>query len=702
MHARKRSRGRDHENARIALVAGLAVVAIAVCLTLTRHPVSVAASNGTPRAHVVVMLPGGATICQGGESIPRDTDAVRLSLFTSAGPSVRLRVLSGSRILTEGARGRGWTAGEVTIPVARPPAALSGATICATLGQTIRSVSVLGQAAAPAVAASSLGQRLLGRMTVEYLRPGRATWWSSIRSVARRMGLGHALAGTWIVLFLAALMAVASIVACRLVLASSTGELGAIPKAAWTCALVACVNAICWSSITPPFQAPDEPDHYAYVERLAETASLPPSGTEHAYSPQETRVLEDLDYRAVRQEPQTPTIATAAQQGQLERDLAEPLSQTGQEVGVAASEPPLYYALEAIPYRLSANVLDRLALMRLLSALFAGLTAMLVVLFLREALPGVPWAWTVGGLGVALAPLLGFVSGAVNPDAMLASVSSALFYCLARGLRRGLTSRLAIAIGAIMAVGLLTKLNFIGLLPGALLGLVVLSVRAARTDRARAARSLLLAVAVPSVPAIVYILANVLSGDPTLGLLSRATSDLARGSALHEVAYIWQFYLPRLPGMDDYFPGILTTRELWFDRGVGLYGWLDTVFPGWVDDLAIVPAALIGGLCVRALLASRPSFRARAAELAVYGAMLAGELALVGADSYIQSSQPQGELFAEPRYLLPLIALWGAVLALAARGAGRRWLPVAGSLIVVAILAHDIFSQLQVIARYYG
>ena len=49
--------------------------------------------------------------------------------------------------------------------------------------------------------------------------------------------------------------------------------------------------------------------------------------------------------------------------------------------------------------------------MRLLSALMAGVTALFTFLFVREALPGAPWAWTVGGLGAALAPLLGFISG---------------------------------------------------------------------------------------------------------------------------------------------------------------------------------------------------------------------------------------------------------------------------------------------------
>jgi hypothetical protein len=42
------------------------------------------------------------------------------------------------------------------------------------------------------------------------------------------------------------------------------------------------------------------------------------------------------------------------------------------------------------------------------------------------------------------------------------------------------------------------------------------------------------------------------------------------------------------------------------------------------------------------------------------------------------------------------------VVALAARGAGRRWGPIVGVLLVVMFLGQDIFSQLQVVARYYG
>ena len=77
-------------------------------------------------------------------------------------------------------------------------------------------------------------------------------------------------------------------------------------------------------------------------------------------------------------------------------------------------------------------------------------------------------------------------------------------------------------------------------------------------------------------------------------------------------------------------------------------------------------------------------------------------MALIGADSYLEFPGPARSGYAQPRYLLPLVALFGAALALAARGAGRRWGPAVGALIVVLFLAQDIFSQLLVASRFYG
>jgi Predicted membrane protein (DUF2142) len=477
-----------------------------------------------------------------------------------------------------------------------------------------------------------------------------------------------------------------------------------VPRAAWACAAVALLNAACWSLISPPFQSPDEPSHYAYTQALAETGSLPSTPFEY-FSPAENITLRDLQQTQIRYSPQNHTIFTAAEQRQLQSDLALPLSRVSSAAGVATSEPPLYYALELIPYYAGSGgtVLDRLALMRLLSVLTAGLTTFFVFMFVRETLPGTPWAWTVGGLGVAFAPLLGLMGGSVNSDTLLYTVSAALFYCLARGFRRGLTPKLAVLTGAAIAIGLTTKLNFIGLLPGAVLGLVVLTVRARRRgERGRAYRSLGLGLLTAASLPGVYVATNLLTGRAAYGTLSNSVaSTTGKSSLLSELSYIWQFYLPRLPGMHSYFPGIFTPVKFWINGFVGLYGWVDTVFPAWVYKVALVPVGLLAILFVSGLLKSRSSFRGRLSELSVYGVMLIGLGSLVGASDYLEYPLASGS-YVQPRYLLPVLALYGAALAVTARGAGRRWGPVVGAAIVVLFIAHDVFSQLIEISRFYG
>jgi 4-amino-4-deoxy-L-arabinose transferase-like glycosyltransferase len=307
----------------------------------------------------------------------------------------------------------------------------------------------------------------------------------------------------------------------------------------------------------------------------------------------------------------------------------------------------------------------------------------------------------VGGLGIALVPVLGFMSGGVNPDAMVFAVTAAGFFCLARAFRYGLTATRAAAIGAVVAVGSLTKLNFIGLAPGLVLGLIVLAVRAARTSGRAAWRWLALGLAIAVTPACVYLLVNLARGHSVLGSVSQVLHPTGRGSLLGEISYIWQFYLPRLPGMATDFPGIFPTRQIWFDRSVGFYGWLDTEFPVWAENVALIPAVALTILGIRALVTVRATLRRRLVELGVYALMSLGVLLLIGTDSYIKFPGQAGT-YAEPRYLLPMVPLVGAALALSARGAGRRWGPVAGVAIVVLFLGWNIVSQLQVISRFYG
>jgi hypothetical protein len=205
---------------KVALVAGLTLLAIAIGLTLLRSPMSVA---GTNKAHhqeeePIAITSQGAGYCQAGETLPRGTSTIRISLSASIGPRVRAIVSSGGRTLTSGEAESGWTGYVVAIPVRPLPNAVSGVEICASFRLAHETVVVLGKTT-PATAAAREGRRALrGRMSVEYLRPGDRSWASLASSIFRNMGFGRADSGTGIVFIALALLVAVAALATRLVL----------------------------------------------------------------------------------------------------------------------------------------------------------------------------------------------------------------------------------------------------------------------------------------------------------------------------------------------------------------------------------------------------------------------------------------------------------------------------------------------------
>jgi hypothetical protein len=481
-----------------------------------------------------------------------------------------------------------------------------------------------------------------------------------------------------------------------------------VPRAAWICALIALLNATAWGIITPLFQGKDEIDNYSYVEYLSAAGKLPEKAHlsgEEPYSQKLTLVTQGLRYFQVRFTPFEHSLTTNAEQKTLTEDVNRAPSLEGHgEAGRVATEPPGYYALAAIPYALGgSNILVKLQLMRLLGALLAALTALLTFYFLREILPGVPWAATVGALCVALQPLFVSSSAIVSPDALLFTACAAVFLCFALAFRRGFDTRLAIVTGVVIAVGFTSKVNYVGVAVGVYMGLAVLAIHEFKSRRWGALRAPAIAGAIGIAPVALFTLRNALTNNPaTGGSVPLGGGQLSPATVLKELSYSWQLFFPRLPGMTSYFKGVFPLREIWFDRSVGFYGWMDTTFPTWVDNVALVLAAVVAMLCVRELLVRRDALRGRLAEIAAYGAIVVGVLLMLGVSSYHCDLIEHECSLGEPRYLLPLLPLFGAAIVLAIRGAGRRWAPAVGVAMVMLFLGHDLVSQLQTIARYYG
>jgi hypothetical protein len=190
---------------KVALGAGLTLIAIAFAVTLSHAPTRTAKARSVLPESKLAFTEASARGCQRGEVLPRDTTAIRLGLFAPSTPEVSVQVFSGSRRIAQGVLARGWFGEGATVPVNEIPHAVSPVKVCFGIAHDNGKVQMLGRYTGASEATISEGKPLSGKISVEYLQPGHSSWWSLATSVARRLGFGHAAAGAWDALLVIAL-----------------------------------------------------------------------------------------------------------------------------------------------------------------------------------------------------------------------------------------------------------------------------------------------------------------------------------------------------------------------------------------------------------------------------------------------------------------------------------------------------------------
>ena len=429
--------------ARAALgVCGLGLV-VALLVVFGQSQTQIASTDRVDNNAFVIGVPGGSRLCQDDEIVPSGTVALRMTIGTYGTPGPRFRFTitvprrrgGGRRLLASAALPYGWKQGVVSIPIApHVHGAYGNATVCMdNLGRT--NVALAGSTVLGDYGFNDYlnGHYVLTEARIDYLLPGRPSWFDMIGTIAERMTLGKGSYVGWagwiapLLLMIAAVVLIVRVLAAeerrrvrrtraaaarrlaalrrllaRLPRAAAARRLAALrrvlarlPRAAYVCALIGLLNTLAWSVIVPPFEVPDENAHYAYVQLLVENGKLPQATAvfNGQLSPREDAILEVIHAFRLPGQPENPAPITSVDQSMIQQVESEHLSARGTGTAISASaNPPLYYALEAVPYALSpsGSVLDRLALMRVLSAVFAGLTVLFAFLFLRELMPGHP------------------------------------------------------------------------------------------------------------------------------------------------------------------------------------------------------------------------------------------------------------------------------------------------------------------------
>jgi hypothetical protein len=194
----------------ITAAVGFVLITAALIGILVQAPDELKSSNSITVAQELSLFNRHTTVCQANERLPASTAALRMSLISYIGPAVSVTVSHEGQIVATGHHAAGWVSSSLTLPLRPQVATPIDVKICLTRDSGSLIVGLLGNVSRSAFPATINGRPLPGRMRTEYLSRGHRSWLSLAKHIARRLGLGHSPSGTWIVLPLAALMAIAA------------------------------------------------------------------------------------------------------------------------------------------------------------------------------------------------------------------------------------------------------------------------------------------------------------------------------------------------------------------------------------------------------------------------------------------------------------------------------------------------------------
>jgi hypothetical protein len=734
---------------RIAAIAAIPLVALLAFYCL--RPREYYTGTNSVEAYTYIAEAGpGEPVCIPGLEIPPGTARIRLQLIsrTRTRPALRMALrLDASTESRTSDRGAGSRARQVSVPSANtidgalapmtvPSNRVSAAvftlpglssesaehpaSLCLTAGGLVNWGGTPLLAPPSSAAPSVGGAPVSGRIAVWYLPPAGAerSYLSRAGAILERASLFRpSPVGPWlyVLILLVVLPGLAlAAVRCLAVAVARSRSASARRTAAWLFAIAA-LNFACWALITPPFQAPDEVDHFAYTQSLVERGQAPshsPGAPLARWSSAETLALEDMSFFSDHQVGDTRAPWSTRAQKTYAAAVASvhPSSSDGGGNETAATHGAIYYAALAPAYWLaSSSPLSQLTLMRLTSALIGALTAVFAFLLARELAPGRPWLGVLAALLVCYQPMYGFISGAVNNDVGVNAGAAALELLLILMLRRGVTLSLGLLTGGLLLVLPIVKETAYSLYPVVGLALAATLYRHHRRADLRGWAGL--AVAALAVRELSVRLAHVFhpvaaigsgaSAAPSeAGSVSASTSE-ALAHPLDYLTYLWQSLLPRLPGMTEHFPTThFPAMVIFVERGWGAFGWYDVFFP---HRLYYVILAAMIAVPILGLVAARrewPFVRDNAVEFALLVLMASAVVAGFEAAFYTPGARPFIAEFG--RYAFPAIAPLSVLVVASLHAFGRRWVLRAGVVLLVAMVALSYAGQLVTLTGFYA
>lgn len=454
---------------------------------------------------------------------------------------------------------------------------------------------------------------------------------------------------------------------------------------------VGLVHALAWCLVVAPLTGPDENNHAAYVQHVAETGDSPQATRGHrTYSSQ----MDELLTRAQLQSMINNYGARPSLDGwsEISRRLdTAPRSarDNGDGPNPVAFNPPLYYHLAALVYRLSpdTSLTSRLFLIRATTALLMPVMVLLAWLIAAEIFAAA-WARTLTATLVALQPKLGFMAGTVNPDMLMITLFTATLLLGLRVAKGSLTTRNLVLMGLFTGCAVLTHGRGFAAVPVALLATAI-GLERARPPLREALRKLA-ALAGPvvacAIVAVLYTRGHDAGGGAFGGEVGRAAASF---NVKQLLSFIWQFYLPGLDFMSARPGAGIGYRQVFIVGFFGEQGGLDINFArstyGYIQLFCGVGLVMFFVCAIRRF----ERLLARWREVLVLAGALVSLMFLLHYSEYRDVLQGSDGLLTG-RYILPLVTLYGLAVTFVASSLPRKLRPIlvglaASSALVIAL-----------------
>jgi hypothetical protein len=704
-----------------AVIAVAVVLATILVVELARPRDFLTGTNSAGSEGPVVHVDPGQRLCLNRLAVPAGTGRLRVWLASGAATTLTAEVT---------------TSGRVERPQL-PPAPASLSPLALDVPVQLSRAATAGLCVSPAGPIDVAGRRGLetglpaplldgrpidAQVAVSYLPPAgerRSLLAQMPDMFSRAARFRPGVVGPWTYAFVLFVLAPALFAAALLLLVRSLGD-RPVRRTALAVGVIGFLAAASWSLIVPVFDAPDEVEHMAYAQAVAESGRAPDSGpsrrrpysSEMQVAYEGARISGFYGQRVGR----PPWTAQDERRWAVRQAREHPRPDDGGGWITTADYTPLYYASLAPAYLAAdGSIWSRLTAMRLMTALFGGLTAACVVLLVGELFPRPRWPAVAAGLFVAFQPMFAFISGAVNNDAAVSAAAALALWLVVRALRRGLTVRLAVAIGATVVVLPLLKGSGLFLLPALTIGVAGAARRTRRRGGAvgRPLVALGATLAVTAAAAIGFSAALDHSADPTRAgwyastgntYPTRPGATVEPSGALHHpvrfAEYVWQVFLPPAPGMADLrpagrrFPGF----HAYIERGWADFGFVSIKFPTWVYAVIVLAMLALVALAVAAWSANRAAVARRGWEFAVLVLVVVG----VFLGTELANFTPGAPVVPEfGRYLFPAAAAFAALAVAATFGAGRRRAPAVAAGLVTALLVLFWASEFLTMSALY-